>query len=422
MKKLMVLLTLAAVSLGTGCIHYVRGDLGYINEKLDANKEPKKIAYRVNTSYYGAGLTYGDYEKEEKVIGKVVGDLFNKNVLYTEQTLKKKPENLFFDVSVMFHQVSDEGDLMGGAVLAGLTFMLYPNWWSRYNIYFAVDVYDKNQVSTPEGAGIALGDNRTFRPLARYEYQQAIVSRWGGVILWALVLPCIIANKDRALTRVITDMTKEFMCDLKDGRKNIVSHNHWRGSRGLTLAPEQVGDYRKGGKYRDMLQAAAGGMMAASSAMNTYASMQQGAKPGMSPAASMMNTTQAVLRITKDLSLVAKSASDIRTQKKMLAYKNDNPDMRFFATDGDPFKYKGGVKLWWVTYKTSKTGDQQFLDYFSGIDDAKWSHNFMSRYPDKYQITSNLESKTFGSPSAAVQFIRNKAKQIGDKRYIDIKL
>ncbi|HNV48871.1 MAG TPA: hypothetical protein PKJ16_17640 [Spirochaetota bacterium] len=481
MKKLMVLLTLAAVSLGTGCIHYVRGDLGYINEKLDANKEPRQIAYRVNTNFYsklpplgngeayysGIGSTLNDVSKpigdynplnifsgqkgglakvevtlkcghgdcpgnpwrfkyyqwgaqEKKEINKIVGDIFNGNVLYTEKTLGKKPENLFFDISVMFHEVTDAVEGMKQAMLGGCTLTLWPFRTNRWNVYYSIDIYDKSQVSTPEGADVALGDNRTFKPIARYEYQHVVMSRY-TLLASLVIIPHLVGTSGRALNRAITDMTKEFMLDLKDGRKSIVSHNHWRGARGLTLSFEQVGDDKRA-EARAMSQMTAAGLQAASGALNTYASMQRGSQPGMSPGSQYVDATSALMRTTKDLGLVAKAATDYRTQKKIQANKNDNMDERLFATDGDPFKYKGGVRLWWYTYKTSTTGDQQFLAYFAGVDVAASNLNMMMRNPSAYAITSKIETQTFGSPSAAVQFIRSKAKQIGDKRFVDIKL
>nr|HPI22607.1 hypothetical protein [Spirochaetota bacterium] len=134
MKKLLIILMLAAVSLGTGCVYYVRGDLDYYNMAMDKNKEPKKIAYRVNTNFYSKMYSmqqfflasilqdeskpYNQYDpmnmytglkgdlpdvqvlsgnrtwvmgqKEKNIINKVVGDLFSSNVLYTEKTLGKK--------------------------------------------------------------------------------------------------------------------------------------------------------------------------------------------------------------------------------------------------------------------------------------------------------------------------------------------
>ncbi|HNR88445.1 MAG TPA: hypothetical protein PKM65_08905 [Spirochaetota bacterium] len=469
MKKLMVLLTLAAVSLGTGCIHYIRGDLYYINEKLDQNKEPKKIAHRVNVNLYAkktsaktytlagyylndlsspvkdynpydinnnlkAGFTsievpqgevsryypiHAGYE-ERKMLGALIGDLLSKNVLYTDKALGRKSENLFFDVSVMFHEVSDAVDVMIAGMVGGFTFWLWPLRTHRWNIYYAVDIYDKSQISTPEGANIALGDNRTIKPIARYEYQHVISCRY-TILATLLIIPHVVGGGNRALTRAITDMTKEFMCDLKDGRKSIVSHNHWRGARGLTLSKEQVGD-DKAEEARAAANMMATGMQAASGALNTYASMQRGMRPGMGSTAQFMANTSALVRTTKDLGLVAKSASDYRTQKKILANKNDNIEERLFATEGNAFPNKGGVKLWWYTYRTSTTGDQQFLAYFTGIDLAMSNLTMMAGSPRAYTITSKFESTTFGSPSAAIWFIRNKAKQIGDKRYMDIKL
>ncbi len=467
MKKLLIILMLAAVSLGTGCVYYVRGDLDYYNMAMDKNKEPKKIAYRVNTNFYSKMYSmqqfflasilqdeskpYNQYDpmnmytglkgdlpdvqvlsgnrtwvmgqKEKNIINKVVGDLFSSNVLYTEKTLGKKPENLFFDVSVMFHEVSDKGDHLAGAMISGLTLWLFPNRFSRHNIYYAVDVYDKSQVSSPEGASIALGDIRTIKPIARYEYQHVICGRMAGLILGALFIPWMAADNSRALNRAVTDMTKEFMSDLKDGRKSIVSHNHWRGARGLSLALEQIGDGKEE-YYAAAIDTAAAGMMAASSAMNTYASMQKGVRPGtgMQPGMQYLANTTAVLRTTKELSLVAKAAKDMRTEKKNLANKKDNMDERLFASEGNAFPNKGGVKLWWYTYKMSTTGDQQYLAYFTGPDVVSSNASMMVNSPNAYTLTSKIETQTFGSPSAAVQFIRSKAKQIGDKRYMDIKL
>jgi hypothetical protein len=280
------------VSGNPGCMHYVRGDLDYLQRTEPIKEKNVKVDYRVNVNYYGIrdttgylGVSFmrgeddlrwiergrvldenGDfvdaetravYEfKEQTIIRKEMNKFLEENDLRLKEVFKLKPEDLFLNISAVIHSTQTKDDDFCAAMGIGYSLTIVPMKIDEYNIHYAIDVYDKrmlgkivknlNKTNASGTVWEASGktENRIvtlknlnlqgYKPLGRYEYTRVIVQRGipFGIIFPVAIIVGGTKTKTSALTRAVKDMNGEFLEDINTGGFNqIVYHNLERDGR-----------------------------------------------------------------------------------------------------------------------------------------------------------------------------------------------
>lgn len=294
---------LAALLAGNlGCLHYVRGDLDYIKEPQAVEAKNPKIDYRVNVNYYGVysklgymswsffrndkgetsftanekGETVSIYNgkehpvKEREVINDIIRKFLEENRLNFKEVFNLNPEDLFLNVSTVIHSTFTDDDDTMATLGYSLSLSVIPMKFDEYNVYYAIDVYDKrmlkkivSKLNVKEAAGGTAWDAsgkeskklislhnlelQGIEPLGKYEYSRVIIERC--VPFGYLLVPLAaggVFNKEYALKKAVRDMNGEFMEDVNTGMFNqIVSHNLERdgkpGVGGMVMTEDQIG-------------------------------------------------------------------------------------------------------------------------------------------------------------------------------------
>ncbi len=310
-------LCLVGFSLSMGCMHYSKGNLDYLKSPMAPQQKGKMIEYRVNIQHYGLeskwepdkhypdkflvddngkifyteeGKTEELKLEEREVVKSIIENFLKHNELRLKEVFNLKPEDVFLNISVVFHSTQTNDDSFCG--ISGYTFSatLAPMKWDEYNIYYAIDVYDKRVLNKVINTLMKDKADKTvwdaggkkfqkvinlnnlvldgLKPAGSYEYRRVIIQR---IIPLACIFPVSIPlsmkkNKKNSLSDVIKDMNGEFLEDINKNQYNqVITHNLTRDGRpglgGLYMNKEQIGE---NSSAIIMATLAAGGMVAAS--------------------------------------------------------------------------------------------------------------------------------------------------------------
>lgn len=283
-----------------GCMHYVKGDLAYIKPPVEGERKTqgKEIEYRVNVQYYGIKNTwrsthsYRNYLhvdengkiiytrddkskekplKEREIVNKLVKSFIKDNEFKFRDVFKLRPEEVFLDISLAIHSTQTHDSECLSQMAWGGTLYIYPAQYDAYNIYYAIDVYDKRMLKKVlsvlnakkaeskvwDASGKKYHEVITLQnimldglqPIGSYEYTRVIVSRIAPVTwCFPVSLPVVfIFDGDRSLSKAVADMNGEFLEDLNTNQYNqIISHSLARdgkpGLGGLIMTQEQIGE------------------------------------------------------------------------------------------------------------------------------------------------------------------------------------